>query len=79
MLKSEIQFFFDNQTQLLRKYSGKFIVIKDKQVIAVYNSRIVAYAETLKKHEMGSFLIQHCLPEEDNYLKTSNDGLYLQQ
>lgn len=70
MLKQEFQYYIDNQNELVKKYRGKFIVIKDKQVIGVYDTEIEAYTESVKAHELGTFLIQECQPGEENYTQT---------
>jgi len=70
MLDKEFQYYIDNQIELVEKYKGKYIVIKDLSVIGVYNTEIEAYSETVKKHELGTFLIQECQPGDENYTQT---------
>lgn len=70
MLEKEFQYFIDNQAALVEKYNGKFIVIKDQNIIGSYNSHAEAYNETLKTEKIGSFLIQHCVPGKDAYTQT---------
>lgn len=70
MLDKELQYYIDNQSDLIAKYQGKFLVIKDKMVIGIYNTEIEAYSETVKKHELGTFLIQECQPGDENYTQT---------
>lgn len=59
-LEKEFQYFLDHQDELVKQYGGKFIVIKNQQVIGVYNTEIEAFTETQKQHELGTFLIQEC-------------------
>lgn len=70
MLDKEFQYYIDHQVELVEKYLGKFLVIKDLSVIGVYNTEIEAYSETIKKHELGTFLIQECQPGDENYTQT---------
>ena len=70
MLPEEFQYYLDHQSELLKKYNGKFIVIKDEHVIGSYNSQSEAYDESIKTNELGTFLIQHCLPGSDGYTQT---------
>lgn len=71
MLEKEFKYFLNNQKELVEKYNGKFIVIKDSSVIGSYDSNAEAYNETIKKgEELGTFLIQHCIPGEDAYTQT---------
>lgn len=70
MLDKELQYYIDNQKELVKKYRGKFIVIKDQKVIGAYSSEIEAYTESVKQHELGTFLIQECQPGDENYTQT---------
>ena len=70
MLEKEFKYFKDHQSELVRKYRGKFIVIKNNSVIGIYESDVEAYNEIKKEHKLGTFLIQHCLPGEDAHKQT---------
>lgn len=70
MLKEEFEYYLSHQDELLKEYTGKFIVIKNKSVIGVYDSEIDAYTESVKKEEAGTFLIQECQPGNENYTQT---------
>lgn len=70
MLDKELQYYIDNQDVLVDKYRGMFLVIKDLTIIGVYNTEIEAYSETVKTHELGTFLIQECQPGDENYTQT---------
>ena len=61
MLEKEFEYYLKNQDELVKKYKGKFIVLKNEKVIGAYPSHLQAYNETLKTEELGTFLIQHCL------------------
>ncbi|MFA7402183.1 MAG: hypothetical protein WCZ21_06600 [Bacteroidales bacterium] len=70
MLDKELQYYIDNQNELVAKYIGKYLVIKGQTIIGVYDTEIEAYSETVKKHELGTFLIQECQPGDENYTQT---------
>lgn len=70
MIQNEFKYYLKHQAELVKKYSGKFIVLKNEKVIGVYNSHSEAYNETVKNDELGTFLIQHCLPGADSYSQT---------
>lgn len=70
MLKKEFDFYLANQEELLKKYQGKFIVIKEEKVIGVFDSELEAYSSTIKTEEAGTFLIQECQPGNENYTQT---------
>lgn len=60
MLKEELDFFITNQDELVKQYAGKILVIKNKEVIGVYNNVLEAYLEAQKENELGTFMIQPC-------------------
>ncbi len=68
MLDKEFQYFLDHQDELVKKYKGKYIVIKGKKVIDYWDTFTDAYYNTQEQgHELGTFLIQECLPGEECY------------
>lgn len=69
-LEEDFKFFIENQEELVKKHHGKVLVIKDKEVVGVYESEPEAYAAAVEKYELGTFLIQKCLPGEENYTQT---------
>jgi hypothetical protein len=58
-LKQEFEYYLAHKADFLAKYKGKFIVLKDKQVIGTFDNRLTAIQETMKSHPLGSFLVQH--------------------
>jgi len=70
MLDKEFKFYLKEHEELVKKYEGKFVVIKGENVIGVYDSEKEAYEETIKDNKLGTFLIQLCLPGEKNHTQT---------
>lgn len=68
-LKNEFKYYLDNQDDLVKKYNGKFIVIKDCLVIGVFDTEYDAITETSKLNELGTFLVQKCEPGKNNYMR----------
>ncbi len=69
-LKNELQYYIDNQTELVNTYKGKFIVIKDQLVVGSYDKELEAYNESVKLFDLGTFLIQEVQPGNENYTQT---------
>jgi hypothetical protein len=69
-LESEFQWYLENQKQLVPKYNGRILVIKDNAVIGVYDDELTALAEASKSHTPGTFLLQRCTPGEEAYTTT---------
>lgn len=69
-LKREFEWYIENQAELVKKYNGKFIVVKDAKVLGAYDDQAVAVSETAKKHELGTFLVQKVEPGSGSYTQT---------
>jgi Family of unknown function (DUF5678) len=67
MLEKEFQYFVDNQHALFKQFPDQYIAIKDQKVVGVYDTKIDAYFETEKDHEIGSFLIQFCTLDQETF------------
>lgn len=76
-LQKQLEYFKAHQDELVKKYEGKFLVIKDEKVQGVYNSEMEAYTDAKKKLELGTFLIQQCLPGEESYTQTFHSRVAL--
>lgn len=77
-LEKEFKYFIKHQPELVKKYRGKFVVIKNEQIIGAYNSEIEAYGETQKNETLGTFLIQECKSGENSYSQTYHSRVALQ-
>lgn len=71
-LEKEFNYYLENQDELVKKYNGKFIAIKDCKVIGVYDSELEAIKQTTENQELGTFLIQKCEPGSESYTQTYN-------
>jgi len=69
-LEKEFKYYLDHQDELVKKYNGKFIVIKDCRVIGVFDTQLEAIEKTTEKHKLGTFLVQKCEPGSDSYTQT---------
>ena len=76
ILKDEFEFYLKNQKKLANEYSGKFIVIKGRKVIGVYDSEIKAVEETSKKEPIGTFLVQKCEHGDESITQTFHSRMY---
>lgn len=66
-LEHEFQFYLDNQDKLVSAYDGKILVIKNRNIIGVFDDKLKALTETQKIHKLGTFLIQECSAGKENY------------
>jgi Family of unknown function (DUF5678) len=77
-LKKEFEFYLKNQDELVKKYAGRYIVIKNDTVEGDYKTATEALEESKKKFEEGTFLIQLCLPGKDAYTQTYHSRVTFQ-
>lgn len=79
MLKQEFQYYLDHQEELVKKHLNKYLVIKDQKVVGVYETKQTAYDESTSKYELGTFLIQHCLPGTLSHTQTFHSQVIFKQ
>ena len=65
MLHKEYEYFVSNFDELLLKHLGKYLAIKNETVIGEYDSFDDAYVKTSKTEKLGTFIIQHCVPDDE--------------
>ena len=70
MLEKEFNYYLANQSDLIKKYDKKFIVIVGDELVGVYDSKDVAYFKSKEKFELGTFLLQYCAPGNMFYTQT---------
>lgn len=59
MLEAELNFYRKNKAKLKKLYQGKYVVIKHSDILGTYETHAEAYNETVKEHEVGTFIIKH--------------------
>lgn len=69
-LQQELDYFIENQEELVKQHGGKTLVIKDRKIVGVHDSMLDAYLEAKKKYEPGTFAIQPCIPGPEAYTVT---------
>ena len=69
-LQKAFQYYLDHQENLVKKYNGQFIVIKDDKVIGSYDNELEAVEVTSKEFEIGTFLVQFVSPGDSAYTQS---------
>ena len=75
MGKQNYEYFKNNFDELYEQYNGKYIALKDCNVIGVYDDFAKGVKETAKTEKLGTFLVQHCekeTPENANRFHNNN-------
>lgn len=69
-LEKEFKYYLDKQDKLVKEFNGKFIVIKNREVIGAYDTEVEAIEKTSEKHILGTFLVQKCEPGSKSYTQS---------
>lgn len=69
-LEKDFEYYLEHQDELVRKYNGRYVVIKNQEVLDAYDDIETAVNETAKNHELGTFLVQRCSPGKEDYTQT---------
>lgn len=69
-LQKEFDFYKAHHAELVKEYDGKYLVIKGQAVIGVYGTREEAIQESMKDHELGTFLVQYVQSGDKNISQT---------
>jgi len=69
-LEKEFKYYLAHQDELVKRHNGKFLVIRDEQVVGVYSSEFEAIEEARKTFPLGTFLVQKCEPGSQGYTQT---------
>lgn len=67
MVKELFEYYLSNQSELVSKYNGKYIVITKDGVVGSYDSEAEGYYDGKDKFGLGNFIIQLCSPGDDAY------------
>jgi len=67
VLESELKYYLKYQDELVKQYTGKYIVIKNHEVIGNYDNELEAVKKSAKEHELGTFLVQKCEAGDQGY------------
>ena len=75
LLKREFEFYLEHQAEMVEKYDGRVIVLKNNQVIGDYDSYPEAVHTTRKEHPMGTFLVQRVSEGSKDYTVRIGSGV----
>ena len=73
----DYQWFLDNTEELYKEHGEKFVAIKNKSILGIYNDYDSGIEETMKQEELGSFLVQKLLENKDAAQIISGTGYFL--
>lgn len=56
-LEKEYRYYLDHLSEMVKQFEDKVVVIKDQQVIGVFESDLAAVEATQPRHTPGTFLV----------------------
>jgi len=65
MLEKERQYFSDHHAELISRYLGKFVVVKDDQLIGAFNTIEEALAEGARRFGLEPCLVRQVTAAEE--------------
>lgn len=65
MLNKEYKYYQKHQETFLKQYKGKVLVIKEENIVGIFDDEVTAYKDSVAKYKLGTFLIQKCVPEKE--------------
>lgn len=66
-LKKAFEYFVSHHDELVSKYDGRFVLIKDEEVVGDFPSDLSALQFAKSEFDDGTYLIQKVLPGEESY------------
>ena len=63
----DFEWFLKNYDTLFKEYGHKFFVIRNKEILGVYESEADAINNTSDKYPIGDFIVQECNGDESGY------------
>ena len=69
-LQKEFNYYIKNREEFVKNHEGKFLVIKDEQVLGVYGTRSEAIQETMETHNLGTFMVHFVRSGDDDIKRT---------
>jgi cytolysin (calcineurin-like family phosphatase) len=67
--KENFDWFRANQSELVKRYTGKYLVLRDKSVAGAYDTDKEAYS-TARATLPGKYIILRCIPGPEAYTIT---------
>ncbi len=65
VFRDGLEYYRAHQDEIVEKYNGKVVAIKDNEVLGAYPSYLTALIETEKTHEPETFLLQLVSPDRE--------------
>jgi hypothetical protein len=75
-LEKDFDYYLKHQDELVRKYAGRYLVIRDEEVVGAFDHQLEAVQAGAERFPLGSFLVQKCEPGEESYTQTFHSRVF---
>ena len=65
VFRDGLEYYRAHQDEIVEKYNGQVVAIKDNEVLGAYADYGTAFFETGKTHEPETFLLQRVSPDRE--------------
>ena len=72
MLEKELEVYQANKAQLVEQFEGRFVLVKDDQIVDVFETRLDAIRQGYKRFGNTPFLVKQIVDVEIPLYFTSN-------
>jgi hypothetical protein len=70
ILQNEFEWYLNHQNELVKQYSGQYLVISGQAVVYSSESKEDAYQKGISSIGVGKFILQLCTPGTEAYTIT---------
>lgn len=63
----DFRWFLDNYNEFFREYGRKILVIRNREIIGLFDDKNTAIDTTIKQYDLGTFIVQECNGDESGY------------
>lgn len=67
MQDADFEWFKENCYELFKRFGEKYVAIKNKTILGIYESYADGVISTMKSEPAGTFIVQKCGPDETAY------------
>ena len=69
IMPNQLEFYIQNQDELVKKYNNQLIIVKDGQYLGTYTSKVETMTDIQSKgYVPGTFMIILCRPGDKKYI-----------
>ena len=68
-MSTQLDMYKARQAEIVRKYDGQIIAVKDGEVLGIYPSKTEAFDAMAKRYSPGEFIVIKCTKGDEEYTR----------